>query len=82
MIRSYKYDDCTQISEHFNANEFACECHNIHDNLISDEIVEKLEEIFKAIGASKGWNCQEMCSQETHKNMNRQVSGSVMRELL
>ena len=54
MIRSYKYDDCTQISEHFNANEFACECHNIHDNLISDELIEKLEEIFKAIGASKG----------------------------
>ena len=44
MIRSYKYDDCTQISEHFNANEFACECHNIHDNLISDELIEKLEE--------------------------------------
>ena len=54
MIRSYKYNDCTQISEHFNANEFACECHNIHDNLISDELVKKLEEIFKAIGASKG----------------------------
>ena len=37
MIRSYKYDDCTQISEHFNANEFALKCSdNSVFNIIAD----------------------------------------------
>lgn len=62
MIKTYAYGDNTQLSPHFNAREFKCKCGKIHDTLISDELIEKLEALYKTLHCSKiivtsGYRC-------------------------
>jgi hypothetical protein len=62
MIKTYSYDDNTQISAHFNAHEFKCKCGKIHDTQISDELVSKLEKLYAELNCSKiivtsGYRC-------------------------
>ncbi len=53
MTRTYKCDDATQISEHFNAQEFRCKCGQPHEILIADELIFSLETLFTELGCSK-----------------------------
>ena len=62
MIREYDNEDSTQITQHFKANEFQCKCGKTHKNLISDELVQKLEQLRDALGCSSiqissGYRC-------------------------
>lgn len=54
MVKTYKYNDKTQLSTHFNAREFRCKCGKSHSTKISDELLDKLERLYSALGASKG----------------------------
>ncbi len=62
MTRTYRNDDNTQLSEHFNVQEFRCKCGQNHDIQISDELVSKLETLFMALDCSSivinsGYRC-------------------------
>ena len=63
-ILTYKFDDQTQLSPHFNAREFRCSCGGSHETLISSELVDKLESLYTALNCSKiivtsGYRCPE-----------------------
>ena len=53
MIKTYPFDDSTQLSAHFNVSEFRCKCGKAHDTLLADELVEKLEQLYAALDCSK-----------------------------
>ena len=58
----YNYNDSTQLSPHFNVQEFRCKCGSAHDILVSDELIQKLEELYTALDCSKiivssGYRC-------------------------
>ena len=62
MVKTYRYNDSTQLSPHFNVQEFRCKCGNQHDILISEELINKLEELFTELDCSKiiissGYRC-------------------------
>lgn len=62
MIKTYPFKDNTQITPHFNVNEFKCKCGKVHNILISDELVSKLEELYAKLNCSKiiissGYRC-------------------------
>ncbi len=62
MIRTYRSADKTQLTAHFNVSEFRCKCGGIHDILLDDELVQKLESLYKALGCTKiivnsGYRC-------------------------
>ena len=42
MIKTYGYTDNTQLSPHFNAQEFRCKCGREHDFQIDDDLITKL----------------------------------------
>ena len=48
-VKTYKASDITQLTEHFNVQEFRCKCGSGHDILIDDELVEKLEQYFTVV---------------------------------
>lgn len=50
-IKTYKYNDSTQITAHFNVQEFRCKCGGTHDIKIDTELVDKLEQLRSALGA-------------------------------
>lgn len=61
-IKSYAYNDKTQLSKHFNVSEFKCKCGLNHNILISTTLVNKLEELFTTFNCSKiivnsGYRC-------------------------
>ena len=63
-VISYAYNDKTQLSKHFNVQEFRCKCGKTHDILISQELVYQLERLFDTLGCSKiivssGHRCSE-----------------------
>ena len=63
-ILTYKFDDQTQLSPHFNAREFRCSCGINHETLIASELVGKLEVLYTALNCSKiivtsGYRCPE-----------------------
>lgn len=63
-MSTYKYNDNTQLTEHFNVSEFRCKCGDTHDTLIDKTLVDKLEQLFKALNCSKiivnsGYRCPE-----------------------
>ncbi len=63
-ILTYKFDDQTQLSPHFNAQEFRCSCGKSHETLIASELVDKLETLYTALNCSKiivtsGYRCPE-----------------------
>ena len=51
-VKSYKYNDKTQLSPHFNVQEFRCKCGKQHDILIADELISHLELLFSELGCS------------------------------
>ena len=53
MIRNYEYGDTTQITQHFNAKEFRCKCGKEHEFSVSDDLVQKLEQLYAALNCSK-----------------------------
>ena len=53
MTKTYPFDDSTQLSTHFNVSEFRCKCGKVHDTLLADELVEKLEQLYAALDCSK-----------------------------
>ena len=53
MTKTYPYNDSTQLSAHFNVSEFRCKCGKVHDTLLADELVEKLEQLYAALDCSK-----------------------------
>ncbi|MDE5583599.1 MAG: hypothetical protein K2J08_07835 [Ruminococcus sp.] len=62
MTKSYKYNDNTKLTEHFNVSEFRCKCGGTHDTVINPELPEKLEKLFEALSCSKiiinsGYRC-------------------------
>lgn len=61
-VKQLKNEDNTQISEHFNVQEFKCKCGSTHDILISEELVQKLEKLRTALNCSSivitsGYRC-------------------------
>lgn len=54
MFKTFKYNDNTQLSTHFNSSEFRCKCGQVHDYIIDTTLVDKLEELYSVLGASKG----------------------------
>ena len=62
MIKTFKSTDKTQLTEHFNVSEFRCKCGGTHDTKLDTAMVEKLEQLFKALDCSKiivnsGYRC-------------------------
>lgn len=53
MIKTYGYTDNTQLSPHFNAQEFRCKCGKAHDFQIDDDLITKLEALYAALNCSK-----------------------------
>lgn len=63
-VNHYDYNDNTQLSPHFNAREFRCQCGQSHETLIASELVDKLEALYTALNCSKiivtsGYRCPE-----------------------
>lgn len=63
-ILTYKFDDQTQLSPHFNAREFRCQCGKTHEILIASKLVDKLEALYTALNCSKiivtsGYRCPD-----------------------
>ncbi len=62
MIKSYKYNDISRISEHFKVSEFKCKCGKTHDVLIDSNLVDLLEKVRSKLNASacniySGYRC-------------------------
>ena len=49
----YQYSDSVQITPHFNSAEFRCKCGKEHEFSVSDELVQKLEQLYAALNCSK-----------------------------
>lgn len=69
-VKTYINSDCTQLSEHFNIQEFRCKCGKNHNILISDELIIRLEELFSVLNCSKiivtsGYRCPEYDADES-----------------
>lgn len=61
-MSTYKYNDKTQLTAHFNVQEFRCKCGGTHDTQLDTALVEKLEQLYKALNCSKiivnsGYRC-------------------------
>lgn len=62
MVKSYRYTDKTQLTEHFNVSEFCCKCGDKHDTLLDTTLVDMLEQIYATLNCSKiivnsGYRC-------------------------
>lgn len=63
MIKTYNYNSVARLSDNFCASEFRCKCGKPHDILISTELVNGLQKLVGALGASKaiitsGYRCK------------------------
>ena len=63
-ILTYKFDDQTQLSPHFNVREFRCSCGKSHETLLASELIDKLEQLYTALNCSKiivtsGYRCPD-----------------------
>lgn len=63
-MSTYQFNDKTQLSAHFNAQEFKCQCGKSHDILIDGGLIDKLEQLYTALNCSKiivtsGYRCPE-----------------------
>ena len=52
-VKSYNFDDNTQLSAHFNVQEFRCKCSQNHEILVAEELVDKLEKLYSKLNCSK-----------------------------
>lgn len=62
MIKKFEFGDKSQLSPHFNVQEFKCKCGKEHEILIAKELVNKLEKLYSALNCSKiivtsGYRC-------------------------
>lgn len=62
-VKSYRWNDKTQLSPHFNVQEFRCKDGIQHDILIADELWQTLEKLFTSlecgyITINSGHRCQ------------------------
>ncbi|MDE5763764.1 MAG: hypothetical protein K2I00_02215 [Ruminococcus sp.] len=62
MIKTYKSTDTSKITEHFSVNEFRCKCGGNHDTKLDSDLVNKLEQLHKALNCSEiiinsGYRC-------------------------
>ena len=63
-VNTYRNTDSTQLSAHFNVQEFKCQCGKSHDILIDSCLIDKLEALYTALNCSKiivtsGYRCPE-----------------------
>lgn len=63
-VNTYRNTDSTQLSAHFNVQEFKCQCGKSHDILIDSGLIDKLEALYTALNCSKiivtsGYRCSE-----------------------
>jgi uncharacterized protein YcbK (DUF882 family) len=61
-IKTYKYNDKTQLSTHYNVQEFKCKCGKNHDIKIDSDLVSVLEKLMVKLVAkvgniSSGYRC-------------------------
>lgn len=61
-VKTYPYSAAIRLSDNFAAAEFRCKCGKQHDTLISTELVNGLQKLISALGASKaiitsGYRC-------------------------
>ncbi len=59
----YNYRDNTQLSQHFNVQEFKCKCGREHDIQINPELITNLEKLYEKLNCSKiiitsGYRCE------------------------
>lgn len=62
-VKTYKYNDKTRLSEHFNVQEFKCKCGRNHEIKIDSNLPNILEKLMIKIGAnvgniSSGYRCK------------------------
>ena len=62
MIKKFESGDKSQLSPHFNVQEFRCKCGKEHEILLSMELVDNLEKLYSALNCSKiivtsGYRC-------------------------
>lgn len=62
MIKTYKYNDKSQIAPHFHVYEFKCKCGKMHNTKIDINLVELLEKLrsklnAKACNVYSGFRC-------------------------
>lgn len=62
MIKKFEYCDKSQLSPHFNVQEFKCKCGKKSEIMIAEELVDKLEKLYSALNCSKiivtsGYRC-------------------------
>lgn len=63
-IKSYAYNDKTQLTKNFNVSEFKCKCGGTHNIRLSEELVKKLQEMTDLVKAdyvtiSSGYRCSK-----------------------
>lgn len=74
-VKTYKYNDTTQLSEHFKVSEFKCKCGGTHDILIDSDLVTLLEKVISYLNA-KSCNIYSGYRCPTHdKNVGGNSSG-------
>lgn len=61
-MATFNYYDKTQLSTHFNVQEFKCKCGRNHTIIINDNLVPTLEKLFSRLGCGKiiinsGYRC-------------------------
>lgn len=61
-VKTYKNTDDVRLSPHFELKELKCQCGQVHDTLVSDELVQKLEALrsaldCKSIVITSGYRC-------------------------
>lgn len=61
-VKKYKYNSKTQLSKHFNAQEFRCKCGCKRDILIDTDLIDTLENLMFILGAehcniTSGYRC-------------------------
>ena len=62
MIKKFESGDKSQLSPHFNVQEFKCKCGKEHEILIAEELITNLEKLYSALNCSKiivtsGYRC-------------------------
>ena len=62
MVKKYESGDKSQLSQHFNVQEFRCKCGKEHEILIAEELITNLEKLYSALNCSKiivtsGYRC-------------------------
>lgn len=64
IMKVYSANANIQITTHFNSREFKCKCGKSHEFKVNEKLVEKLEQLHKALNCSKiiitsGFRCPE-----------------------